>query len=379
MNQSPLLSLFVVLLACTLACASNSAEARPDHTAKAVFTGEDSTDRAQYTTEDQANKVVAASAALQTCRIQNATSPQSCELTQLDGKALTTSQDIKNQLPTGDHPLFLWLVKSRTAAVFLAGSVHILKPGLYPLATAYQEAFDQANYLVVEVDLNALSPQQMQSKALSYAALPQGQTLPQVLPAALYKKLEAVTNEYGLPLAQMANFKPSFISQQLALLAFVSAGYDPNAGVESHFTRQLGDRKVLQLETIDLQLDLLMNQPMATQIAMLQDTLDQIDSIDRIAADMVTAYLAGDEAGLDTALREQTGSSPEAIAFMHKLMDERNVGMVDKIEGYLKSNGVYFVLIGSGHYVGSNNIIQLMEERGYTLRQVNASEQVKVR
>ena len=45
-------------------------------------------------------------------------------------------------------------------------------------------------------------------------------------------------------------------------------------------------------------------------------------------------------------------------------MDERNVGMADKIAGYLQTKGTYFVLVGAAHYVGDNSIIELLERQG---------------
>ena len=49
---------------------------------------------------------------------------------------------------------------------------------------------------------------------------------------------------------------------------------------------------------------------------------------------------------------------------MRKLMDDRNVGMANKIKQYLDSSGTYFVLIGAAHYVGENNIIELLHQAG---------------
>ena len=227
------------------------------------------------------------------------------------------------------------------------------------------EAFEQAQTIVVEVDISALDPQEIQAKTLQYGLLNESQNLSTVLPPTTYIKLKQLGAEYGLPITQMGRFKPAMISQQLAVLALVSVGYNPQSGVETHYLSQLGPRKVEELENIDFQLDVLMNQPIEMQVALLEETLEGIDEFEKHTADLITAYLAGDIAAFEAAFNAQSGSSELTREFLRRLMDDRNVGMAEKIRGYLsKGAGTYFVMIGAGHYVGDNNIIELLAKAG---------------
>ncbi len=45
--------------------------------------------------------------------------------------------------------------------------------------------------------------------------------------------------------------------------------------------------------------------------------------------------------------------------------------MTDKIVSYLENEGVYFVAVGGGHYVGPNSIIEMLQSRGYSVEEVN--------
>ena len=49
---------------------------------------------------------------------------------------------------------------------------------------------------------------------------------------------------------------------------------------------------------------------------------------------------------------------------------DRNIAMVDKIEGYLNSNKeeVYFIVVGALHYPGEHGIVKLLQDKGYTLQ-----------
>ena len=339
-----------------------------------------------YQATDQVNRPLAAGRALGMCQTANQERAQQCELIKLNGTDLTTSTKIKAQLPESHHPLYLWRYQSESATVYLAGSIHILKPNFYPLARPYQMAFDQADTLVVEVlyplpvqyqqafdaseklvlevNLSAFTPEQLQFKSMQYGMLASNQNLQQVLSTEAYTELQAVGAEYGLPISQMSAFKPALVSQQLAVLALVSIGYNPNSGVEAYFLNQLGQRTVLQLENLDFQLDLLLNQPLEMQSALLQETLSQMDEFEDLTAKLVTAYLSGDDESFNQAFQAQSGTSQLTRDFMYQLMDERNMGMAAKIQQYLTQQGTYFVLIGAGHYVGDNSIIELLTKAG---------------
>jgi uncharacterized protein YbaP (TraB family) len=344
--------------------------------AEAIFTANP---EQPYLAHSQPNKLAAATAAQSACMkahpIQNPTTGY-CELIRLDDARLTTAAMIKQRLPKTPHPLYLWRYRNGQATVYLGGSVHILKPGLYPLPVQYQQAFDAADRLVLEINLGAYTPQQMQFKAMQFGMLPDAQQLTDIMRPTVYAKLAAITAEYGLPLAQLARFKPSFVTQQLALLALISVGYDPSQGVETYFTQQAQDKEILELESVDFQLGLLMGQPLDAQVRMVEDTLLQMDEFEPFTADLITAWLSGDDETFKQAFDAQSGASVESQAFMRKLMGERNIGMADKISGYLASQGSYFVLVGAAHYIGEDNIIQLLERQGFKGERVYSDQSI---
>jgi uncharacterized protein YbaP (TraB family) len=49
---------------------------------------------------------------------------------------------------------FLWRVQSKTNTVFVLGSIHYLKKEVYPLNEKIEKAFDQADILVVEANID---------------------------------------------------------------------------------------------------------------------------------------------------------------------------------------------------------------------------------
>ena len=320
---------------------TGAAPTLPSFTATAVIPGQ--IDKV-YKVSNQVNKPMAAGRALAACQSANPTQIAACELSKLNGIQLTTSADIKARLPEQAHPLYLWRYQSDTATVFLAGSIHILKPGFYPLAQHYLDAFEQSDTLVVEVDISDLDPATVQAKTLQYGMLGLNQNLASVMSEQAYQELQAIGMEYGLPIAQMGQFKPAMVSQQLAILGLVSVGYNPESGVDAHFLAQAGQRNIEELESLDMQLNVLLNQPLDMQSALLTETLAQMPEFEPTTAQLVTAYLSGDDAAFAEAFDTQSGTSELTRQFMYQLMDERNIGMAAKIQSYLKRQGTFFVL-----------------------------------
>ena len=144
--------------------------------------------------------------------------------------------------------------------------------------------------------MGAVDPTELQVMTISYATLQNGARIQTVLSESLVGELAESLGRYGVPLAQVETLKPAFLMNQIVLLRLSSLGYQGEHGVEQHYLRQLGNRRVLELETLDEQLNLLFNQPMDLQQQLLIDTLKQEADIEPLVAGMIGAFWA---AGLD--------------------------------------------------------------------------------
>lgn len=322
----------------------------------------------------QSNDLLATLTALEVCNASRLPQDPDCELRRLNAETITSGEEIRSRVPSADHPLHLWRIRGPAATVYLAGSVHILKPSLYPLPVPFELAFAAADHLVVEVNLAALDPVALQQKTMSYASLPAGERLESVLPEPLHARLTERLSRYGVPFSQVATFKPAFLMNQLVLLRLTALGYQGDWGVEQHFLRKAGPRKLLELETIDEQLSLLFDQPLELQLQLLRDTLDQEPEIEPLVAGMIAAWLAGDDEGFMEMFEAQSGDSELARRFTEQLLDERNHGMAERIGDYLREGqGTYFVLVGAAHLIGEQGIVALLERTGARPERISAN------
>jgi uncharacterized protein YbaP (TraB family) len=322
----------------------------------------------------QGNDLAAAQAALADCERTWSTT---CEIIWLNQESVTSGASIQARAREEAHPLFLWRYASPTATVYLAGSIHLLKPSLYPLPRQLQASFAAADYLVLEVDSMSIDPQTMQQLTTRYGVLPGNATLADVLPAPMYQRLRLRLANYGVDIKQLARLKPALVMTELVRLRLAALGYLPEHGVEQHFRSRIRHQKILQLESLELQMRLLFDQPMATQIQQLADTLDQEMTIEPLLADLLVAWLSGDDERFLSLFREQSGDSASAQAFTKQLLDDRNVGMTQKIQDYLASSGTYFVLAGAAHFVGENGIVELLRRQDIHGRRINSAARLQ--
>jgi len=352
--------------------ANNAAYDRlPPAKAKAAVPGHEETLAA--TVHAQPHDLAAALGALEACETLS-DKPQPCEVVRLNGERITTGREIRAQVPEDPHPLYLWKYQNDASTVYLAGSIHVLKPSLYPLPAQLTSAFQLSDYLVLEVNTGQFSPETLQQRTMEHALLPPGQTLQSTLPEPLARRLDDRLAAYGMSLQTLAAAKPAMVMNQLVIARLMAMGYLPDYGVERHFLSLRTSQQILELESLDAQLRVLFDQPPATQVQLLADTLDMEMEIEPLLADMLVAWLSGDDRRFLQLFKAQSGDSALAEAFNRSLLDDRNLVMADKIRGYLNEPGSYFVLVGAAHLLGDSGIVALLSSDGIEGLRITSSD-----
>jgi hypothetical protein len=349
-----------------LALAQPSFDALPP--ARALAVSPDRPDIVRGVAHSQPHELAASVRAREQCQA-SASADETCEVVRLNDQQITTGNEILARVPVEPHPLFLWRYQRGGTVVYLAGSIHILKPSLYPLPAQLEDAFQRSDYLVMEVDVASLSPEEIQRRTLTHALLPVGQTLADVLPAPLHKRLARHLAAFGMTPDMLSRAKPAMVMNQIIVSRLVTLGYMPDSGLENHFLTRRTRQHVLELESLDAQLALLFDQPLPTQIQLLAETLDIEPDIEPLLADMLVAWLSGDDAEFLELFKAQSGDSPLSQAFTRELLDERNRTMAEGVREFLNKPPTaepqtYFVLVGAAHLVGDEGIVALLSRAG---------------
>ena len=85
---------------------------------------------------------------------------------------------------------------------------------------------------------------------------------------------------------------------------------------------------------------------------------------------MVRAWASGDVQAMESIMSEAALQDASLAPIVVRLFDERNMRMTSTIEGYINSNGSYFVIVGAGHLLGKRGIVELLKSKGYGVEQL---------
>lgn len=277
---------------------------------------------------------------------------------------------LESAVSGGHERHFLWEASAGDGTLYLLGSIHFGSTAFYPLPQVMSAAFDQADALVVEANILAADPARMAQLVAERALYRDGTTLRQQLSAATWQRLTAAAAGLELPVALLERQKPWFAAMTLTAAALNRLGYREDLGIDYHFLRRAEGRKpVLELEGVEWQLALFDGFTVEEQVAMLEETLHELDAGKLYFERMFDAWRSGDAEGIQALFDESTLNAPANARINRLLMTERNRTMAAALERLARQGGRYFVVVGAGHLGGDEGIIALLRQRGYRVMQ----------
>jgi len=257
----------------------------------------------------------------------------------------------------------LWELHGKHNTVYILGSIHVLRPGDYPLAPAVLDAYSSAKSLLMEVNLEEIDSQAIQSELLASALLPAGQSLPVILGKQRYDHAGALAREVGVELAAFDQFAPWFAAEAISQLQLMQLGFQPQSGVEMYFLERARSdgKKVAGLETVHDQISLFEALSMDAQAEYLLSSLEQARDLPKEVDAMVQAWRRGDTGWFEQQLKTELGRDPQLY---QSVLVARNRKWVPKIEALLNDDKNYLVIVGTGHLVGQSSVIDLLKKDG---------------
>lgn len=261
----------------------------------------------------------------------------------------------------------VWKVSKGDDFIYVAGTVHLLPASEYPLPSAFAEAYRQADTLVLEAPLpESMAEQQQMLKSLQY---PAGQTLSKQLNPSVRNELHQYLQNLGLPVAMVDNFKPGFVAMQLTLVEMSKAGLSGD-GVDKYFLTQAKTAgKPLQfLETLEFQIELIAQLGAEDPNAFIKMSLAEAKDSSAMLKKLIKAWRAGD---MDFIEREVLLKAKQDDATTYRLMfSDRNQRWLPQLQQMFQQPGHELVMVGAAHLPGNDGVLQLLQQAGFTLKQM---------
>jgi len=268
------------------------------------------------------------------------------------------------------HPVTLWMAEGTSNHVYLLGSVHLLREEDHPLPRVIDEAYDEAETLYMELDMDDLDPLLMQATINRLGMLEEGTSLRDVMGEELYEEAMAVAVELEIPLEMLERTEPWFAAITVEQLALARIGFNPSYGVEMYLLKKASrdGKTILGFETVEQQLAYLDGLSLDAQLALLMQTLTESAAIREVMDDLILAWRSGDIDFLEQTLLDDVSGYPELY---DTIVANRNRLWVDTIDELLEQGEDYLVVVGALHLVGEDGVPQLLRQRGVRITQMH--------
>jgi uncharacterized protein YbaP (TraB family) len=242
---------------------------------------------------------------------------------------------------------------------------------MYPLNKKIENAFEKSDVLVVEANLSNDKIAEATLLIMQRGMFQGDRTLKKAILKKTYTLAEKKLKEYGMDISNLQKFKPWLLAMTITSFELMRLGLDPNFGIDKYFLdKALRKKEILELEGAEFQVNLLDSFPAEQQDKFLFYTLKEASKSRKQIEGMIKAWSEGNAFEMEKILYESIQNLPELKNFYRKLIDDRNEKMVKKIESFLKTNKKFFIVVGAGHLIGKNGIIQLLRNRGVDLTQL---------
>ena len=268
-----------------------------------------------------------------------------------------------------EHPLLMWQLDGTNNTIYLLGSVHLLREQDHPIPSAINAAYEQADTLIMELDMDDLDPVETQMLINELGMIKDGGSLGDLMGADLYAEAEKLASDINIPLAMLSGTEPWLAAINIEQLILMRIGFNPMYGIESFLMSKAGadQKEILGLESIGEQLGFFDRMSLDAQRLLLMQTLAESADIENIMDELVAAWRHGD---IDYLEKSMLADMQEFSELYDALVVNRNQNWTQQIEALLDDDQDYLIIVGALHLIGKDGLPTLLRERGQELTQM---------
>lgn len=263
----------------------------------------------------------------------------------------------------------VWKLQKSDSVIYLGGSCHLLRQSDFPLPREFDKAYRASDILVFETDLGKLNDPSTQQKLMFEAMYADGSTIENHLSSQTYSLLKEYCASNGIPLAALKKFKPSIIALTMTAMELAKLGVTQH-GVDTFFYQLAKkDKKIVEgLETVEEQIHFIVGMGEGNEDAFITHSIRDLKSIKHEYESLVDAWKKGDAKKLnDLMFAELKTKTPKLYK---ELLTDRNENWLPMIDAYQKTLQKEFILVGVGHLVGPDGIVEGLRKKGYQVEKL---------
>jgi len=268
------------------------------------------------------------------------------------------------------HPISMWQIEGSSNRIYLLGSVHVLREQDHPIPTAIDDAYEDAEILIMEVDIDDLDPIEMAGLVSELGIIGDGGSLQEVMGPALYGEAADYASQLNIPIEMLGKTEPWLAAITVEQMMLLRIGFNPQYGIEFHLSAMAGrdEKEILGFETAREQLEFLDGLSLPAQRSLLMQTLRESLSIEEDINLLISAWRHGDIGFFEETLLAEMRKYPELYK---TLVVDRNRAWVEKIRKLTTEKNDYLVVVGALHLVGEDGVPALLSKHGISADQLS--------
>ncbi|CAH9062931.1 hypothetical protein PSECIP111951_02802 [Pseudoalteromonas holothuriae] len=255
---------------------------------------------------------------------------------------------------------------------YLFGTVHVGTPDMKTLPKNVMQAIEASEKVVVEVDLETLSPMQVQKVSKSYMQLPKGKTLADMISLENYQKLKNYFAQVGINITHFSSHRPWAVMITLLQLEYQKLGFSEQYGIDKQVLAYASKKhkKVLGLETLEQQLTMLSSLE-ALNNEMFNETFKHLNDIEFYFVDLVTAWKTGDMDKLSHYYQLSFDDSKYGQFSEQVMLTSRNNQWVQTLTPLLTQQSL-FIAVGALHLPEQYGLINQFKKAGFKVTNLSS-------
>lgn len=250
--------------------------------------------------------------------------------------------------------------------IYLAGTIHLLRPQDFPLPAEYNEAYKRAQKIYFETDIEKAKDPAFAQRFAQAMLLPDNKTVKDILSAKNWAALQEYANKTQYPLSQTMMYNPAMLSFLITLAETNRLG--AGEGVDAFFDKAArADRKYIgELESADEVIVYMQKLGQEDPDKLIESLLGDIENMPVDLEKMISHWRKGELNDLDQYFSERMRRETPIV--YQSLMVARNQKWLPKIEEMFKTPEVELVLVGSLHLSGKDGLLVYLKESGYAVK-----------
>jgi uncharacterized protein len=266
----------------------------------------------------------------------------------------------------------MWEATKGDRTITLLGTIHAAKPDDRNFTPAVEARLKQAQLVAMEIVPSAAA-----ADVQRFLVRTNGLSLKDLLQPATYESLGKHIASNGGNIEQLNALQPWIVMSMLALEPLTKAGYRPDLGTEAllEAAAKRNGVKTIGLESVERQVAAFESLSALEYDAMIAATLRDIKAGSALKQvhTMLQAIAKADMDALTAMVKQIKGKSALAASAWKKIVESRNVPIVQSLNKQLADNPELrniLLAIGSLHFVGDSNLLQLLRDEGYSIKHI---------